>query len=188
MLKHLCIPTLMICVFAVSVPAQEVVLDSFSGIGARAMGMGGAYISVSDDFSGLFWNPAGLARIERGTVNWGVSHDRFRNISQFFDHASTLELRSTRIASLGFVYPVPVYRGSLVFAGGFGRNRNFDGGLQIDAYDTIAHFDKTGFSEDKGALGAWTLGAAIDLMPRFVGGDIVVSLGRNQPLFAGIDP
>lgn len=170
MRKHLYIPTFVICAFAVSIHAQEVVLDGFSGIGARAMGMGGAYISVSDDFSGLFWNPAGLAQIERGTVNWGVSHDRFRNISQFFDRSSTFELRSTRIASLGFVYPVPVYRGSLVFAGGFGRNRNFDGGLQIDAYDTSVNFDKAGFSEDKGALGAWTLGAAIDLMPRLSAG------------------
>lgn len=158
MRKHLYIPAFVICAFAVSIQAQEVVLDSFSGIGTRAMGMGGAYISVSDDFSGLFWNPAGLARVERGTVNWGVSHDRFRNISQFFDRSSTFELRSTRIASLGFVYPVPVYRGSLVFAGGFGRNQNFDGGLQIDAYDTSVNFDKAGSSEDKGALGAWTLG------------------------------
>jgi transglutaminase-like putative cysteine protease len=32
-------------------------------IGARAIGMGGAFTSIADDASALFWNPAGLARI-----------------------------------------------------------------------------------------------------------------------------
>ncbi len=32
-------------------------------IGARAIGMGGAFTSIADDATALFWNPAGLARI-----------------------------------------------------------------------------------------------------------------------------
>lgn len=175
MLKRPFMLAFALCVFSASGNAQEVALDGFSGIGARAMGMGGAFVSVSDDFSGLFWNPAGLSQAERGTVYWEVSHDRFRNASQFFNSPSAFELSSTRIGSIGFVYPVPVYRGSLVFAGGFGRNRHFDGGLQIDAYDEAANFDKAGFSEDQGALGAWTLGAAMDLAPRL---SVGVSLFR----------
>ncbi len=177
--KHLHILIFAMC--AGSLHAQEVVLDGFSGTGARAMGMGGAYLSVSDDFSALFWNPAGLARAARGAVYWAVSHDRFRNVSRFFDSSSAYESRSTRIASAGFVYPVPTYRGSLVFAGGFGRNRNFDGGLQIDGYDAAVHFDKAGFAEDKGALGAWTLGAAIDLAPRLSAGvSLLLWRGANR--------
>jgi long-subunit fatty acid transport protein len=31
------------------------------GIGARPIGMGGAYTAVADDANALFWNPAGLA-------------------------------------------------------------------------------------------------------------------------------
>lgn len=33
------------------------------GIGARAIGMGGAYVSMADDASSLYWNPAGIALI-----------------------------------------------------------------------------------------------------------------------------
>lgn len=32
--------------------------------GARAMGMGGAFVAVADDVTTLHWNPAGLARLE----------------------------------------------------------------------------------------------------------------------------
>ena len=33
--------------------------------GARAMGMGGAFVAVADDVTALHWNPAGLATLDR---------------------------------------------------------------------------------------------------------------------------
>ena len=43
-------------------------------VGARAMGMGGAFVGVSDDASGLFYNPAGITQLKRpevtGTLSW----------------------------------------------------------------------------------------------------------------------
>jgi len=42
------------------------------GVGARASSMGGAFVSVADDASAVFWNPAGIARIEKGVV--AVNH------------------------------------------------------------------------------------------------------------------
>ena len=35
------------------------------GVGARALGMGGAFVALADDASASYWNPAGAARIER---------------------------------------------------------------------------------------------------------------------------
>lgn len=33
----------------------------FEAVGTRAQGMGGAFVAVADDASGVYWNPAGLA-------------------------------------------------------------------------------------------------------------------------------
>jgi hypothetical protein len=52
------------------------------GVGARAMGMGGAYATIADDPTALYWNPAGIARTQRvmflaSHTNWvaEMSHD-----------------------------------------------------------------------------------------------------------------
>lgn len=39
-----------------------------NGGGARALGMGGAFVAVADDPSAMFWNPAGLANIRQREV------------------------------------------------------------------------------------------------------------------------
>jgi hypothetical protein len=79
------------------------------------------------------------------------------------------------------VIPVSVYRGSLVFAGGFGRQKDFDNGLEISGYDSAVGFEKQGFSEDLGALGAWVLSSAVDLAPNVSAGVSVFRWrGSNQ--------
>lgn len=40
-----------------------------SGGGARAMGMGGAFIAIANDATTAYWNPAGLARFSSFTAN-----------------------------------------------------------------------------------------------------------------------
>ena len=44
-------------------------------VGARAIGMGGAYVALANDASAIYWNPAGLARVPKGEAtlmhtNW----------------------------------------------------------------------------------------------------------------------
>ena len=38
------------------------------GPGARSLGMGSAYVSVANDASSLYWNPAGIVNISRPEV------------------------------------------------------------------------------------------------------------------------
>ena len=38
------------------------------GAGARSLGMGGAFVALSDDATAVYWNPAGLAGLARMEV------------------------------------------------------------------------------------------------------------------------
>ena len=42
---------------------------NITGAGARAAGMGGAFIGVADDATAIVWNPAGLTQLERMEVS-----------------------------------------------------------------------------------------------------------------------
>jgi long-chain fatty acid transport protein len=45
---------------------------NLNGFGARATAMGGAYVSLANDVTAVFWNPAGLALIKQPTFGLGV--------------------------------------------------------------------------------------------------------------------
>lgn len=68
MKKFESIVVVLVLLTAVPTKAQEGSsgLSSFFllGAGARAVGMGGSFVSVANDASAVFWNPAGLARLE----------------------------------------------------------------------------------------------------------------------------
>jgi hypothetical protein len=52
-------------------------------VGARAAGMGGAYSALADDITALYWNPAGIARLEN--TNVGATYTRwFADITHNF--------------------------------------------------------------------------------------------------------
>jgi hypothetical protein len=57
------------------------------GVGGRAIAMGGAYVAVADDASGLYWNPAGTARLESPEFMFGHS-EWLADIN--FDHAAAV--------------------------------------------------------------------------------------------------
>lgn len=48
--------------------AAQVLRGGGQGVGAEAMGMGGAFTAVANDPSAVYWNPAGLAQLSRVEV------------------------------------------------------------------------------------------------------------------------
>lgn len=46
---------------------------NLNGFGARATGMGGAYVSLANDYTAVFWNPAGLAEMTK--AQFGLAAD-----------------------------------------------------------------------------------------------------------------
>jgi len=56
------------------------------GVGARALGMGGAFTAVADDGTAAFWNPAGLVQLDKksiSTMHTVLKLDRTYNFINF---------------------------------------------------------------------------------------------------------
>jgi hypothetical protein len=55
----------MLILFSVAIKAADYAGDMLSiGVGARALGMGGAFAAVADDASTMYWNPAGMVNVK----------------------------------------------------------------------------------------------------------------------------
>ena len=177
----------LLCVWVRGAVAQEErAIDNFAGVGVRAMGMGGAFVGVADDFTAMYWNPAGLAQMQRREVQVSFLRNSRANDSVFNGIDGRSELTNTRFGSLGFVYPYPVYRGSLVLAAGFNRIKDFDWNLnQKEEAEGLNEGRRyleisDGSFQHEGELGLWGVSAAIDVSP-------AVSLGATLGLVSGED-
>ena len=63
-MKRIAIAAVIFGLFAAAVLGAEGTIIFQGGHGAKAYGMGGAFVALADDATGALWNPAGLARIE----------------------------------------------------------------------------------------------------------------------------
>ncbi len=102
------------------------------GVGARAIGMGEAYVAQADDVSSLYWNPAGLALMQERQASF--SYDQMYQDLKYQN------------ASVG----IPLENGAI------------GGSLSYLSYGTIQGFDPSGNSigNQTAYTGAATLGAA----------------------------
>jgi long-subunit fatty acid transport protein len=113
------------------------------GVGARALGMGNAYTGVASDYSALFWNPAGLAQLRYGEFSFGLSYLNSKDNSTFFGQSDSYSSSATNLNALGLVFPVPVRRGSLVFAFGYNRQSNFAAGMAFEGFNPVSSIIQT---------------------------------------------
>ena len=54
------------------------------GSGVRPLGMGGAFVSLADDGSAIYWNPAGISQIKKSEVT--AMHAFLYNGLASYDH------------------------------------------------------------------------------------------------------
>lgn len=113
------------------------------GVGARSLGLGNAYTGVANDYSALFWNPAGLAQAQYGEFSFGLSYQSHGDKSAFYGQNKDYTSSATNLNALGLVYPVPVRRGSLVFAFGYDRQSNFTTGMSFQGFNPVSSIIQT---------------------------------------------
>jgi long-chain fatty acid transport protein len=81
---------------------------NLNGLGSRAVAMGGAFVALADDFSAVFWNPAGLTNFKTRTLGfYGVD----------------------LIPSASYLMQVPVQNGLLTLVDAKTKTKHYLGGL-----------------------------------------------------------
>jgi long-subunit fatty acid transport protein len=113
------------------------------GVGARSLGMGNAYTGVANDYSAIYWNPAGLAQLQASEFSVGLSYLNNTDNSTFFGTQENYTSTATNLNSLGLVYKLPTERGSFVLAFGYDRQSNFTGGMSFSAFDPTSSIIQT---------------------------------------------
>ena len=194
---------------AVCAPLQGAWAGGFDtkGLGSRALGMGGAAIGLADDWSSVYWNPAGLAFLEGSGFNFELqtlwseqrSSSSVRNISApppdylagdfvKFDATRSLEPDRYGNKALGAFIPTP----DLGWYMNFGDTTVSTGlyatsGGGVDWSDRISGFDQAnpGDAIDGNiSLGFFTLNVPIAVSMKFlnrfaVGASVAGVLGYN---------
>jgi long-subunit fatty acid transport protein len=150
------------------------------GSGARAMGMGGAFIAIADDATAASWNPAGLIQLERPELSIvGAYYNRKEEFSSSShpEIGNTGKIDDTNLNYFSVSYPFHFYR-NIVVSVNYQRlyefKRSFDYPLFLPELDSVS---QTGFSQD-GSLGALGLAAAIEITPK-------VSFGATLNIWTG---
>jgi hypothetical protein len=166
---------------SVATAQEEIFQRGFElGIGARALGMGGAYLGVSDDYSAGYWNPAGLAQIRRLEGFGTMSHFQRKNNLTMENFSGYNELSKTQLNSLGLAYPVPTYQGSLVFSIGYHRIHPYESNVKFSWFNPFPRdlSQQTWSLTEEGGLNNWVFAGAVEVAPK-------LSLGAALNIWTG---
>ena len=179
-------------------------LDNQYGFGAKSIAMGSAFTAVSDDYSAIYWNPAGLAQIKKMEFYAGLSHLNYDSDATYMGTQLNSSENFTKLSSIGLVFPIPTYQGSLVFALGYQRVKDFDNTLQFSGFNPSSnglffsfeengnivdyYFDKDIQQEEliqqDGNLNNWSFAGAMDISPNVsVGATLNFWTGNSSYLF-----
>ena len=158
---------------------EEIAIGNAFGVGARTMGMGGASLGLADDFTALYWNPAGMAQIQKFEFFSSISHNK-ANANSYFVHEEVMETSQSQMRpnAIGFVYPLETRQGGLAVGFGYNRQQNFDYQVAIHGFDDHSDTYFNGFTVDEidvnsGGIGIWSFGASVYLTKRIlVGGSL----------------
>jgi long-subunit fatty acid transport protein len=113
------------------------------GVGARELGMGNATVGGVNDYSALFWNPAGLALDRNFEFSFGLSRLGYSNDVSYLGTTTTSDKSAINLNNIGIVYPVPTARGSLTFAFGFNRAANYTVTSSVNAFNPYSSFTQS---------------------------------------------
>jgi long-subunit fatty acid transport protein len=140
--------------FAGGAAAQQIEMSSTLnpvGSGARATGMGGAFIGVADDATAASWNPAGLVQLEKPEVS--IAYAYFSR-TQDYNSAAHPEIEGENamdvsgVNYLSIAYPFTLLKRNMIVSLNYQRLYEMTKDLQFDYTWDNGIVDAIGFKQD----------------------------------------
>lgn len=139
------------------------------GSGARALGMGGAFIAVADDATAASWNPGGLIRLERPEVSVVGAFFYRGEDNHFGGHPEASGMQNVSKCDLNYLsvaYPFVLFDRNMIvsldYQNLFDFNRKWSFPLSFPSSNSPGNVDYT----QTGSLSAIGLAYAIQITPQ----------------------
>ena len=134
---------------------------NLTGAGARAEGLGGAFIGVADDATAIVWNPAGLTQLERAEASI-VTRFISEKVDYKFEDSSGPDNSSDSQKHFSFnfgSFAAPISTGDVKIVGAVAFQRQLD--MYSKSKDENVNY--TDIQESKGGANTITPGIAVML-------------------------
>lgn len=155
------------------------------GSGARALGMGGSFISIADDATAASWNPAALIILKRSEISCVISHDygrRAYDTSSVSGKIDDLSNEEFHLNYLSFAVPFSLFSRLMVFSLNYQHLYEFSYEEQSQWIDQEQVWHTMQFSlneKQRGALEPFSPALAIQVLPSLSFG-ITANIWSNE--------
>jgi len=105
------------------------------GSGARAIGMGGAFIAIADDATAASWNPAGLIQLEKpeiSCVGAFVQRSEEASYTAFPESSKELDINNENFNYFSLAYPFQFLQRNMTVSLNYQHMLNFDKKASLD--------------------------------------------------------
>lgn len=102
---------------------------------ARSGGLNAAFYGVSDDVSGLMYNPAGIALIGRSELSFGLGFTRNSTETDYRTNETALNSNDAYITHAGVVVPFDTKKGNAGLGIAYFLENNFDNNMEYGAFN-----------------------------------------------------
>ena len=89
------------------------------GFGGRAYGLANNYVALSNDLSGIYWNPAALSFSLVRELNISLEGLKLESKSEFFGTGVIENIQRIKINNAGLMVAIPASQGGLTIAGSY---------------------------------------------------------------------
>ncbi|MBN1300849.1 MAG: hypothetical protein JW995_06505 [Melioribacteraceae bacterium] len=110
---------------------------SESGIftNASILAMGNSGIALGGDYGSGLLNPASFALSKKAQLTGGFFYNTLENNVTFFSNQTNFSNNSNHFSQFGLIIPMPAKRGSMVFAAGYSRVKDFNNTVRFDGFN-----------------------------------------------------